>query len=220
MPTKRAYASPLREKAAAQTREAILRVATELFGRRGYGLVTVADIAAAAGISPKTVFASVGSKREIMDRIIDAAVVAGRCEEATRQLLELRTPREVLTALAAGTRFGNESQFTVHEAIRLALPVHEDGAALWERANRGFRTLLNDTAGHLHTLTPRPRYPIKETADLLCLWFGPHGWRTLVAEAGWTWDNAEAAIRETAIAALYAASSAAVRPVETARTAP
>jgi len=78
MPTKRAYASPLREKAAAQTREAILRAATELFGRRGYGLVTVADIAAAAGVSPKTVFASVGSKREIMDRIIDAGVAASR----------------------------------------------------------------------------------------------------------------------------------------------
>jgi len=203
MPTKRAYASPLREKAAAQTREAILRAATELFGQRGYGLVTVADIAAAAGVSPKTVFASVGSKREIMDRIIDAAVVAGRCEEATRRLLELRTPREVLAALAAGTRFGNESQFTVHEAIRLALPVHEDGAALWERATRNSHAALSDAARHLHTLTPRPRYAAKETADLLWLWFGPHSWRTLVAEAGWSWDSAEAAMRETAITALY-----------------
>jgi AcrR family transcriptional regulator len=203
MPTKRAYASPLREKAAAQTREVILRAATELFGQRGYGLVTVADIAAAAGVSPKTVFASVGSKREIMDRIIDAGVAASRYEEAMRRLLELHTPREVLAALAAGTRFGNESQFTVHEAIRLALPVHEDRAALWERATRNSREALADTARHLHTLTPRPRYPVKETADLLWLWFGPHGWRTLVAEAGWSWDGAEAAIRETAIAALY-----------------
>ncbi len=31
----------------------------------------------------------------------------------------------------------------------------------------------------------------------------PHGWRTLVAESGWSWDRAETAIRETAIAALY-----------------
>ncbi|WP_216899649.1 TetR/AcrR family transcriptional regulator [Nocardia alni] len=203
MLSKRAYASPLREKAAAQTREAILRAATELFGQRGYGLVTVADIAAAAGISPKTVFASVGSKREIMDRIIDAGVAAGRSEEAMRQVLDARTPREVLAALAAGTRFGNESQFTVHEAIRLALPVHEDGAALWERATRNSRAALREAADHLHTLTPRPRYPATETADLLWLWFGPHGWRTLVAEAGWSWDRAETAIRETAIAALY-----------------
>lgn len=203
MPDKRAYASPLREKAAAQTREAILRAATELFGRSGYGLVTVADIAAAAGVSPKTVFASVGSKREILDRIIDAGVAAGGCEEAMRQVLDLRTPREVLAALAAGIRFGTESQFMVHEAIRLALPVHEDGAALWERATRNTRMALADTADHLHTLTPRPRYTVKETADLLWLWFGPNSWRTLVAESGWSWDRAETAIRETAIAALY-----------------
>ncbi len=203
MPAKRAYASPLREKTAAQTREAILRAATELFGQSGYGLVTVADIAAAAGVSPKTVFASAGSKREILDRIIDAGIAAGRCDEAMGQVLGLRTPREVLTALAAGIRFGTESQFTVHEAIRLALPAHEDGAALWERATRNTRTALADTAGHLHTLTPRPRYAAKETADLLWLWLGPHGWRTLVAESGWSWDHAETAIRETAIAALY-----------------
>ncbi|CAO5251520.1 TetR/AcrR family transcriptional regulator [Frankia sp. AgKG'84/4] len=202
MSSKRAYTSPLREKAAAQTREAILQAATELFGQRGYGLVTVADIAAAAGVSPKTVFASVGSKREIMDRIIDAGVAASRYKEALRQVLSLSTPREVLAALAAGTRYGNESQFTVHEAIRLALPVHEDGAALWERATRDYRAALREAADHLHTLTPRPRYAAKETADLLWLWFGPHGWRTLVAESGWSWDHAETAIRETAIAAL------------------
>jgi AcrR family transcriptional regulator len=204
MPTaKRAYASPLREKAAARTREAILQAAAELFGRRGYGLVTVADIAAAAGVSSKTVFASIGSKREIMDRIVDAGVAASRYEEAMRQLLELRTPREVLAALAAGTRAGNESQFTVHEAIRLALPVHEDGAALWERATRSYRAALSDAATTFTCLTPRPRYGAKETADLLWLWFGPDAWRALVAEAGWSWDRAETVIRETAIAALY-----------------
>jgi len=203
MSTRRAYASPLRENAAAQTREVILRAATELFGRRGYGLVTVADIAAAAGVSPKTVYASIGSKREIMDRIVEAGVAGSRSREAMRQVLALSTPREVLAALAAGTRFGNESQFTVHEAIRLALPVYEDGAALWERATHNSRAALSEAADHLHTLTPRPRYVAEETADLLWLWFGPHGWRTLVAEAGWSWDRAETAIRETAVAALY-----------------
>jgi hypothetical protein len=120
-----------------------------------------------------------------------------------RQVLDLRTPREVLAALAAGIRFGNESQFTVHEAIRLALPVHEDRAALWERATRNSCRALSDTADHLHTLAPRPRYAVTETADLLWLWFGPHGWRTLVAESGWSWDRAETVIRETVISALY-----------------
>lgn len=206
MPTRRAYASPLREKAAAQTRAAILSAAAELFGRRGYGLVTVADIAAAAGVSPKTVFASAGSKREILDRIVDLGVAESRYEETMRQLLELREPGEVLRALASGTRHGNESQFQVHEAIRLALPVHEDGAALRERATRDYRAAMTEVARHLHTLDPRPRYAPKETADLLWSWFGPTGWRTLVVEGGWTWERAEAVVAETALAALYASA--------------
>jgi AcrR family transcriptional regulator len=203
MSTKRAYASPLREKAAAQTRETILQAATELFGRRGYGLVTVADIAAEAGVSPTTVFHSIGSKRDILDHIIDAGVAAAGREEAMRQVLELHTPHEVLAALAAGTRFASESQPTVHEAIRLALPVHEDGPALWERATHSARVAMRQAADHLHTLTPSPHYTAEETADLLWLWFSPHAWRMLVAEAGWTWDSAETAILATAIAGLY-----------------
>lgn len=202
MATKRAYSSPLRESGAAQTREAILSAATELFGRRGYGLVTVADIAAAAGVSAKTVFASLGSKREILDRIVDAGVAASRYEEAMRALLELSAPHEVLGALAAGTRAANEAQFVVHEAIRLALPVHEDGAALWERATRDYRAAMITAAEHLHALE-RPRYPVGETGDLLWLWFGPDAWRTLVAGARWSWDRAETAIRQNAVAALY-----------------
>lgn len=68
---------------------------------------------------------------------------------------------------------------------------------------RDSRMALGDTADPLHTLTPCPRYAAKETADLLWLWFGPHGWRSLVAGSGWSRDRAETAIRETAIAALY-----------------
>ncbi|MFC1411976.1 TetR/AcrR family transcriptional regulator [Streptacidiphilus sp. N1-12] len=205
MPTpKRAYASPLREQAAVRTREAILHAATELFARRGYGLVTVADIAAAAGVSPKTVFASVGSKREIMDRIVDAGVAGSRYEAAMRRVSQLSDPREVLAALAAGTRAGNETQSTVHEAVRLALPVYEDGAALWERATRDYRAALGDAARHLHALTPRPLYDAGETADLLWLWFGPDAWRSLVAEGGWSWSRAETVIGATAVATLYA----------------
>ncbi|MEU5107124.1 helix-turn-helix domain-containing protein [Streptomyces sp. NPDC021354] len=161
----------------AQTRALILRQATELFAERGYGRVTVADIASAAGVAAKTVFASVGSKGDILDRIVDQGVADSGYEQAMRQILALRTPEAVLKALAQGTRMGNEGQFTVHEAIRKALPVHESGEALWERATAAYR-------------------------DLLWLWFGPTGWRTLVVENGWSWDQAESVLCRTAIATL------------------
>ncbi|MGW4675055.1 TetR/AcrR family transcriptional regulator [Streptomyces sp. NPDC004324] len=202
MPSKRPYVSPLREQAAARTRAVILRCAAELFAGRGYGRVTVADIAAAAGVAAKTVFASVGSKSDILDRIVDQGVADSGYEQAMRQVLSLRTPGEVLGALARGTRLGNEEQFTVHEAILKALPVHENGEALWERATADYRLALDDAARHLHTLDPPPPVPVDETAGLLWFWFGPTGWRTLVVENGWSWDRAEDVVRRIAVATL------------------
>ncbi|MDX3234413.1 TetR family transcriptional regulator [Streptomyces sp. ME03-5709C] len=203
MPTKRAYVSPLREQAAARTRAQILEQAESLFAERGYGRVTVADIAAAAGVASKTVFASVGSKSDILDRIVDKAVVGSGYQEAVVRILAVRTPEGVLKALACGTRAGNESQFRAHEAIRKALPVHENGEALWERATADYREALRAVAQHfLEVGGPARRYSTRETADLFWLWFGPTGWRTLVVENGWSWDRAEAVLYHTAASAL------------------
>ncbi|MYX38865.1 MULTISPECIES: TetR family transcriptional regulator [Streptomycetaceae] len=203
MSTKRAYVSPLREQAAARTRALILEQAELLFAERGYGRVTVADIAAAAGVASKTVFASVGSKSDVLDRIVDKAVVGSGYERAVARILDVRTPDGVLRALARGTRAGNESQFKAHEAIRKALPVHENGEALWERATADYREALRAVARHfLEVGAPARRYSAEETADLLWFWFGPTGWRTLVVENGWSWDRAEEVLYRTAASAL------------------
>ncbi|MEU8431526.1 helix-turn-helix domain-containing protein [Streptomyces sp. NPDC029216] len=201
MPTKRTYVSPRREQAAAHTRDLILRSAIALFAERGYGRVTVADIAAGADVSPKTVFASVGSKSDILNEIVDAAVHASGYERAMRSVRAAQDPDSVLEAVARGTRAGNEGQFAVHEAIRKALPSHEDGEALWERATADYRDALRAAARRLHALASFP-HTQEETADLLWFWFGPAGWRTLVAETGWSWDRAEAFLLRTAIVTL------------------
>ncbi|MGW8768960.1 TetR/AcrR family transcriptional regulator [Streptomyces sp. NPDC055815] len=201
MPTKRKYVSPRREEAAAQTRAQILESATRLFAERGYGRVTVADIAAEAGVSSKAVFASAGSKGDILNEIVDTAVRASGDERTMRAVLAERELESVLEALAHGTRMGNEGLFAVHEAIHKALPSHEDGEALWERATADYRAALRTAAQHLHTVAA-PAYGEDETADLLWFWFGPGGWRTLVAENGWPWDRAEAFLLHTAVATL------------------
>ncbi|GAA3432809.1 TetR/AcrR family transcriptional regulator [Kutzneria kofuensis] len=203
VPDKRSYVSPLREQSAARTRALILARATELFADRGYGRVTVADIATAAGVSSKTVFASVGSKSDILDRIVDEGVTASGYEQSMREVLALDAPKAVLQALAHGTRVGNEGQFTIHEAIRKALPAHDNAEALWQRAMAAYREALRTAAEHLHTLTPAPHGPVDETAGLLWLWFGPTSWRTLVVENGWSWDRAEQTLCRIATAVLW-----------------
>jgi AcrR family transcriptional regulator len=63
----------LRERAKARRRDAIIRAAYRLFAERGYDATTVADIAEAAEVAPRTVALYFPSKQEIaLSRFSDA----------------------------------------------------------------------------------------------------------------------------------------------------
>jgi len=76
----------LRERKKQQTRDRIARVALELFAERGYDETTLADIAEAADVSPRTIFAYYENKEDILF-----------CEEGIfidglRRMLDARRP--------------------------------------------------------------------------------------------------------------------------------
>ena len=73
----------LRERKRQQTRQALISAATRLFEDKGYDETTVAEIAAAAGVSTKTFFNYFASKDEVLfphlsGRIDGAVAVIGR----------------------------------------------------------------------------------------------------------------------------------------------
>jgi AcrR family transcriptional regulator len=71
----RKYASPKRQQQAAATRAAVLEHAAALFGERGWAGTGMRDIARAAGVSVETVYATFGSKTELLMAALDVAVV-------------------------------------------------------------------------------------------------------------------------------------------------
>lgn len=68
--TRRRYNSPLRAEQANETRRRVLAAARELFVADGYRGTTVAAVASAAGVSPDTIYASLGGKRGLLERVV------------------------------------------------------------------------------------------------------------------------------------------------------
>jgi len=71
---RRGYRSALRDRQAAETRDAVLTAARELFLTRGYGATTIDQIAARAGVSMPTVFSAVGNKQAVLAAVRDVAL--------------------------------------------------------------------------------------------------------------------------------------------------
>ena len=73
-PPKR-YASEVRDEQARRTRRAIVTAAHDLFLAQGYAATTIDGIAAAAHVSRRTVFNSVGGKAALLKLALDWAIV-------------------------------------------------------------------------------------------------------------------------------------------------
>ena len=106
-PVKRKYSSELRATQARETQRAIVDAGAKLFVEQGFGRTTVDEIAAAAGVSRKTVFASVGGKAEIIKLAIDWAAVGDDEPVALaqrpiiQQAMELTEPDQIIRTWAS-----------------------------------------------------------------------------------------------------------------------
>lgn len=83
----------LRERSKARRRAAIIRAGLELFAERGYDATTVADIAAAAEVAPRTVAMYFPSKQDIAMSRVSPSV-----DELT-EALRARRPGERVTSV-------------------------------------------------------------------------------------------------------------------------
>lgn len=104
---RRRYDSSGRRAQALATRDRVLRTARELFVENGYARTSVADIAAAAGVSAPTVFARFSSKVNLLKEAVETALVGDpdpvplHERPAMQHVHDGPTAGDVLTRLAA-----------------------------------------------------------------------------------------------------------------------
>jgi AcrR family transcriptional regulator len=124
----------LRERKKQRTREQIVAAAFELFRERGYNATTVADIAAAADIAPRTFFAYFPSKEAVVFHEFDALFAS------LQERIEGRPEDE--TAIDALRSWLEHSLPAAHDeseeaALRKRLCLEEPGLAAREKSLLG-----------------------------------------------------------------------------------
>ena len=98
---KRAYVSPVRQAAAAATRDRICSAAEHLFMDQGYARTSIRAVAGAAGVAEATVYLAFSTKAELLDATILRAIA----EAGTTSLEDLAAgpPDQILPAVAEAT---------------------------------------------------------------------------------------------------------------------
>ena len=134
----RRYVSPLRDRSARQTRQAVLAAAREMFIAQGYVATTMEQIAERAGVSKPTVFASAGSKRAILGHLHDRAL-AGDDEPVPvasrpwyQEALADPDPRRSLRLHARNVVRMQQRYADLDEVLQMAAAADDELRQLWQ----------------------------------------------------------------------------------------
>ncbi|MDQ1652008.1 MAG: hypothetical protein QOI35_1208 [Cryptosporangiaceae bacterium] len=205
---KRNYSSEKRAARARETRRSVVSAAAGLFTTRGFARTTAADIAAEAGVSRKTVFAT-GSKTGLLKLALDWAItgddediaLAGRPEVAALQR-EL-DPARILAGWAAMSARISARVAPLSRALVVAAALDDDAAELWRSTQAQRLTGAEAFAGFLAARGGiRPGISTAEATDLVWLHTDPGLYHRLVTERGWTHENFERWLASTLAAQL------------------
>ncbi len=195
-----------RAEQAAQTRQRVLEGAGRLFIERGYAPTSIVSIAEAAGVAPETIYKAFGTKRQILQQLIDSSVVGSAAtspmpvlkSDSVQAIRAEPDQRKRLAMLAHLTRSILERAGPIHAVIRSAAATDSEVAAIRLqqqafrlRAQTEFVRVLAE-AGPL-----REGVSVKDGGLQYWIHATPELQHILVQEQGWSHDRYESWLRGT-----------------------
>ena len=189
---RRRYHSPLRAEQADGTRRRVLAAARELFLARGYAGTTVAAVAQAAGVSPDTIYVSLGGKQGLLEGVLSLA--RSDPEDPTQrdqahrrdELGALADPHQRLRRLVELSCQTLARISPVHAVLRGAADGHPFAAEL---STRMLELRLQLQASNLETslgTSLRPGLTLEQAADHYSALLSPELYHLLTVERRWT----------------------------------
>jgi AcrR family transcriptional regulator len=191
---RRPYVSPRRREQAEQTGRAILEAAHGCFLQRGYAATSLADIAAQARVSLKTVQARYGTKRDLLIAVWHGVIAGPDDVEVPvanrawfRQTLAEPDGRRLLQRVARNSRVVKGRAGPIMEVVRAAAPGEPEIGVLWQRMQAEFlenQTVIAQALANKGVL--RVGLSVKQAGELIWTLNHPSLHHLLVHERGWS----------------------------------
>ncbi len=186
------YLSERRQLQAQTTRRDIVRAARRLFAERGYAATSMSDIAREAGVAVQTIYASCGSKRDLVLALVDLIDEEADIGALAAQAARSEDPRESLALDVRITRQFNERCGDIIGALLSAAPIEPDAAAAAEEGRRRHREGAAATGRKLEALGALQGDFTADGAGALISAVTWHPvYAHLTAEHGWSYDDCE-----------------------------
>ncbi len=205
----RPYRSTLRDRQRAVTRAAVVDAATRLFVEHGYAGTSIATIAAEAEVSPETVYAVFGTKRELLNAVVQAAatgVAEGGAVVEAELLDRVRAQpgqRRRFEMLAEATHDTLRRVGPLDEVVRAAAVADPEIAALRQEHEAQRLADVRKIVGLLAEAGPL-RVPEREAADLMwALSRSTDLYRALTVDRRWSDARAFRALNDALARVLF-----------------
>ncbi|HYO04774.1 MAG TPA: TetR/AcrR family transcriptional regulator [Mycobacterium sp.] len=182
-----------RRRADAEARQRrIVEAATALFVQQGFVATSIDQIAAAADVSPQTIYATYGSKAAVLSRAIDVAVL-GDYDDVP--LIERMPALAEMSGNKQRLHFATAAHFVreLHERVAPLMRVMEQAAStdpgLEELRTRLVHDIRADCVVWIAQLGPkalRPDLSEAQAADVMVTVQSPYLYSTFTVDLGWS----------------------------------
>ena len=196
--------------AAEATQLAIVEAAGRLFLERGYLATTLSGIATEAGVAIQTIYNSIGSKRDVLSKVLDYAAAGEHAPTPAptfvlAQAEQEPDPRKSLDQLVEFWRDSRPRTAPFYRLLRQAAALDQEAADLERvRAEERLRSYRSGAALLAERGSLREGLSLDDAAAIIHAAGHPDLHRFLVLEQKWTADHWAAWVRSTLEAGLLA----------------
>jgi AcrR family transcriptional regulator len=188
---KRSYDASRRQERARRNHARIIETAERRFLRDGYASTTVADIAAAAGVSVDTIYKSFGGKPGLIRAIRDRALEGQQAVPAEQRSDQIQAraadPRAIITAWGAFVAELAPRAAPILLLIRDVAASDDEVRALRDEIDADRLQRMTDNAGRLQDAGHlRPGISLADAADVLWTYSSAELYELLVLRRGWS----------------------------------